>query len=482
MAISVRDASADVAMTPRRRNEAGETRGSEPISVTQPGPAVAVDPARRFAVIGAGAAGLACAKHLLQSGFSNVTIFEIGTKIGGLWCYGNDNGRSSAYRTLHINTAKNITNFSDLPFDSDVKLFPSHDDMYRYLTKFVEHFDLAKHIRFKSRVVSVRLKDGSDRDNPVWVLDVEGGGPEEFDRVIVATGHLSDPMDVPEFKEKFGGEYLHSHHYRVPEPFTGKKVCIVGVGNSAMDISSDICVIAAKTVLVARSGVKIFPKLIAGIPFTDLTMKLYREWIPARLRGWALSFLTYLAHGDMRKLGFRPVTAKTHAVSSAVAVSHIAYHRIVVKHEIEKIEDRRIFFSDGTSDEFDVLIGATGYRITLPFFDPEMVPIVNNGISLFRRIVPPDWRGLYFMGFINPTAALNLSYEYQARWICGIETGLIELPSRDAMRDEIRRKNEITRKNYKNTPRHTIEEDHPRYFRELRHKALRRLFPKQLPR
>jgi dimethylaniline monooxygenase (N-oxide forming) len=81
---------------------------------------------RKIAVVGAGAAGLCAAKYLRQAGFSNITILEMGSNIGGMWCYQNDNGRSSAYKTLHINTAKNLTNFSDLPFDDTVQFFPSH--------------------------------------------------------------------------------------------------------------------------------------------------------------------------------------------------------------------------------------------------------------------------------------------------------------------------------------------------------------------
>ncbi len=437
--------------------------------------------ARRFAVIGAGAAGLAAAKHLLQAGFQNVTVFEIGTRIGGLWCYGNDNGRSSAYRTLHINTARNITNYSDFGFPPDVQLFPSHADMQAYFEAFADQFDLWRHIRFRSQVTSVRPASDHDATDPRWFVDTVDGATLEFDRVVVASGHLADPSHVGAFQD-FAGSYLHSHDYKEPEPYLGKRVCVVGIGNSAVDIASDICVNARRTVLVARSGVRILPKLFAGVPFTDITLKLYRRWIPEWARGRALGLLTYLAHGDMRRLGFRPVTEKTHVVSNAVVVSHIAYNRITIKHEIAGIEGRTIRFSDGAAEEFDVLIGATGYRVTLPFLDPSLVPVQDNNVDLYRRIVPPGLPGLYFVGFVNPTAPLNLCFEYQSRWICGIERGLVVLPPAPAMLEAIAAKRAYVRRNYKNSPRHTIEEDHPVYFRELRDPALRDLFPNDLPR
>ena len=113
---------------------------------------------------------------------------------------------------------------------------------------------------------------------------IADGSDEAFDAVIAATGHLSVPMDVPMFQDDFKGEYLHAHYYREPEPYVGKRICIIGVGNSACDISGDVCATAARCVLVARSGVLILPKLLFGMPFTDITRKIQRHWIPGGIR------------------------------------------------------------------------------------------------------------------------------------------------------------------------------------------------------
>src|SRR5690606_12858806 len=101
---------------------------------------------------------------------------------------------------------------------------------------------------------------------------------------VIATGHLSNPNHVERFRTDFEGEYLHAHYYREPDPFVGKRVCIVGIGNSAADISTDICTTARSTVLVARSGVLIRPKLMFGMPFTDIAMLFQRSWIPQKVR------------------------------------------------------------------------------------------------------------------------------------------------------------------------------------------------------
>ena len=425
------------------------------------------------AVIGAGASGLCTAKHLIEAGL-DVTVYEIGTQVGGLWCYGNDSGRSSAYRTLHINTARNMTNFSDFRFRDDVQRFPSHWDMHAYLKEYAEHFGVMERIAFESEVVAVTpaFAPGPGAGDPGWEVETVDGRKRVFDDVCVCTGHLTKPLHVAEFRDGFGGEYVHSHDYREPEPFIGKRICVVGIGNSAVDIASDVCVYAERCVLVARTGVRIAPKLLFGVAFTDVTEWFMKGWVPEWLRARALAFLVWCVHGDMRKLGLPPITRRVHPTSSATVVSDIAYDRILVKQGIDGVEGKTLRFADGAAAEFDVLIAATGYLVELPFLSPDVVPVENNGVKLYKRIVPPDWPGLYFIGMTNITTALNVNYEHQARWVREFILGNAVLPSPEEMRADIEAQDEFIRTNYKATPRHAIEEEHLRYFPALR-KSLR---------
>ena len=298
-------------------------------------------------------------------------------------------------------------------------------------------------------------------------MRLEDGTVEEFDRVLVASGHLSKPLHVPQFQEGFKGDYLHSHDYREPEPYVGKRICVIGVGNSACDIASDVCVTSPRTVMVARSGVMIGPKLIFGHAFTDITMKLYRKWIPDGLRRKLIAFLVLLVHGRMTDLGFKPLTRRAHPTTSAVVVQHIAYRRILVKQGIERIECKRIFFSDGTNEEFDTMIACTGYEIDLPFVAPEVLRVKDNSVDLYKRICAPGWDGLYFVGMFNTTTALNLMFERQSRWICAIERGEAALPPPEEMRTDIEAKKRWIAMYYQMSLRHTIEEEHLYYLDEL---------------
>ena len=255
----------------------------------------------------------------------------------------------------------------------------------------------------------------------------------------------------------------------------GKRVCVVGAGNSAFDIASDVCVNSPYCALVARSGVLIAPKLILGHPFTDVSMKLFRDWIPEFVRRRLLRSLIFLMHGRMTDLGFKPLTKRTHPTSNATIVQHIAYNRVMVKTGIDKISGQTIRFDDASEHEFDTLIAATGYTIDLPFIAQDIVPVNNNRIDLYKRIVPPGWPGLYFVGMFNTTTALNQVFEWQSKWVTEVELGHAALPSRDEMAADIEAKHRWIATAYQNaSPRHTIEEEHLPYRRELAH-AMKRM-------
>ena len=422
---------------------------------------------KRFAVIGAGACGMATAKYMTEAGF-DVTVFEKGTKIGGLWCYQNDSGMSAAYATLHINTAKNVTCFSDFKFDGDVQAFPDHQDMYKFLNAYADHFDIQRRIRFDTEVTDVRPAFTPGREEPKWEVETADGTIEAFDRVFVANGHLSKPAHVAQFQNDFKGRYMHVFDYEEPANHVGERVCVVGAGNSGLDVISDVCVGAKRTVMVARTGVVVGPKLLFGFPFTDLTWKLNKHWIPGFVRDRTIRALVFLIQGSMTRLGFPPLADRVHPSTNATAVQHIAYNRVEVKQGIERIEGKTIHFVDGTAEEFDTLIAATGYRIDLPFLSSDIVPVSDdNGIDLYKNIIPPEWPGLYIMGMFNTDTALNQMFEWQAQWLRQFELGKAMLPSADEMWADINAYRAWVRSRYKRSDRHSIELEHLPYTRGL---------------
>jgi dimethylaniline monooxygenase (N-oxide forming) len=198
-------------------------------------------------IIGAGSSGVAVAKALREKGLAFDCI-EKGSDIGGMWRYQNDNGLSCAYRSLHIDTSRRSLGYSDFPIPNHYPDFLSHSQFLRYLVAYAERFGVRSSIQFNTEVTKVeKIPEGR------WRVSTEDGKCRDYRAVVVANGHLWDPRR-PSFPGDFAGETIHSREYRTAEPFDGKKVLVVGIGNSAVDIAVDLSKRASGTSLSTRTG------------------------------------------------------------------------------------------------------------------------------------------------------------------------------------------------------------------------------------
>ncbi len=208
----------------------------------------------KVCIVGAGGSGVVAAQVLDARGLS-FDCFEKGSAVGGNWRYENDNGMSSAYRSLHINTSRRVMAFKSLPMPDHYPDYPNHFQMAAYFDEFVDHFGLREKISFRTEVLRVEPADGA------WAVTVRGeGGAERTERyraVLVANGHHWNPRwPEPAFpgSDTFQGEQMHSHHYVGPEQLAGKDVVVLGMGNSAMDIAVDASYVADGPVLLKLSA------------------------------------------------------------------------------------------------------------------------------------------------------------------------------------------------------------------------------------
>jgi cation diffusion facilitator CzcD-associated flavoprotein CzcO len=418
----------------------------------------------KVAVIGAGAAGLCAAKHLKAQGVA-VTIFEMGSHIGGLWVYENDNGLSPAYQSLHVNSENRVTAYVDFPFPVDAPLYPDHRQMTAYLCAYAEHFDLVKHIRFQSPIEAVQADPG--HGGPSWYVTVRGQDKERFDAVVVASGHQGVPLHPP-FAKDFSGQYLHSHQYRVPEPFKGQRVLVVGIGNSACDIAADVCTQAQSTVIAARSSVLLMPRMFLGVPTSRVLAKVEKPWVPWPVRRFFRTLVSRMAHGTMEQWGFRTPTKRTHPAGHHLLMGHFVWGRIKAKPGIAAIQGHDVRFDDGTVQAFDSIIAATGYRVDLPFLRPETSPVEGHWLRLFHRVVHPQQPGLYFMGFFNVSGGGNIRMmDDQAQWIAALVNGRCGLPSVGEMNRAIDQERITIQKLYPDSPRYGLELDPVAYRQAL---------------
>lgn len=429
--------------------------------------------ARRVAVIGAGAAGLISAKTMMQAGF-DVTVFEIGTSIGGMWDINNDNGCGVAYRDLHINTDTYLTQLRDYPFKEGVSDYAHHTEMHAYLKGYAEHFGVDKRIRFKSKVTRLTPLAGG----AAWDVEINDSETRRFDALIVATGHLHLPR-WPDLPGRFAGDYIHASSYRDPKPFIDKRVCIVGLGNSALDISNDISHVATRTVVSARTGAFIWPKYAFGYPMTRLAGRVHDiRFLPLKAKLWLSRTLNRavvrMVWGRMSDYGIKLPDKKAHPISNQFFLSHIKYGRIVLKGGIKAIDGRTIRFADDTAEEFDSLIAATGYSVEFPFLDPALLGNQDTLLPLYLRVVPPDLPHLYFVGYFNLDWASNPVYEQQAILARNVELGNCDLPSAQEMRAEVKARREAIEANFHRAPRMNLEIEYGPYTRELKQAQQRR--------
>ena len=423
---------------------------------------------RKVAVIGAGAAGLSAAKHLLAKGI-DVVIFELGTQIGGLWVYENDNGLSGAYQSLHVNSENRVTAYKDFPFPDSAPIYPDHAQMAQYLVAYADRFALRPHIRFRSQVTKVEPASGG-----AWVVTLADGTREGFDAVVVASGHQGVPSHPP-FAKEFTGEYLHSHAYRVPEPFKGKHVLVVGAGNSACDIASDICTVTASATMAARSPVLLMPRMFLGVPTSRVLGKLEKRWMPWPLRRWFRESIARMAHGRMEQWGFVTPKTRTHPAGHHLLIGHFTWNRITAKPGVAKITGDTVHFVDGSSKRFDAMIAATGYEVHLPFLSESLSPMRGRWLELFHQVVKPEVPGLYFLGFFNVSGGGNIRMmDDQAQWVAALETGEIGLPSPQAMMRTIQKERATVTRLYPDSPRYALELD-PQAYRAALAGEMRRV-------
>jgi cation diffusion facilitator CzcD-associated flavoprotein CzcO len=427
--------------------------------------------AQKVCVIGAGSSGIAACQVLNARGIA-FDCFEKGSEVGGNWRYENDNEMSSAYRSLHINTSRGLMAYRTYPMPDDYPDYPNHFQIARYFDDYVDHFALREKIRFRTEVKSVIPVDGE------WEVTVEGrGGGHESRRcraVLVANGHRWDPRwPEPAFpgSERFEGEQIHVHHYREPEILRGKRVLVLGIGNSATDIAVEASRIAEKTFLAMRRGAYVMPKYLNGKPTDEAASKLL-TMMPLPVQRFVLGRMLGLTAGDMTSYGLPKPDHKlleAHPTVSAELLSRLGHGDIEVKPNLDRFTGgHTVRFVDGSEEEIDLVVYCTGYKISFPFFDEDLVSADENRLPLYRRVVSVEHPGLYFIGLIQPLGAIMPLAEAQAEWVADLLGGRGTLPPPAEMRAEITASEGKMRKRYVASKRHTIQVDFQPYLRELR--------------
>lgn len=416
----------------------------------------------KICIIGAGSSGIVAAKTLKQYQI-DFDCYEAGSKIGGNWRYDNDNNMSSAYRSLHINTSRKMMEYSDFPMPKNYPHFPHHSQIIDYFDDYVTHFNILENIIFNTKIIDVNFT----KNRKKYIVKTDKNQTKEYDGVIVANGHHWNPrFPEPAFEGVFEGETLHSHYYRTPEIFENKNVLVVGIGNSAVDIACEAARLhTGKVFISTRSGAYILPNYILGKPFDELSKK-----IPNQLPLWAKRILLnsslWLARGKQADYGVpkpkRPILSE-HPTNSQDLLNLTGRGKVTIKPNIQQLAGKNVVFDDNTQEKIDIIVWCTGYKMTFPFFQNDFFPAQevenSNDLQLYKRVIHPDYKNLFFLGLVQPLGAIMPLAELQSKWIAQLLTQKTALPSEEFMWLDIEKTQTALKRRYKESKRHTIQVD-----------------------
>ncbi len=397
--------------------------------------------------------------------------------IGGNWRYENDNGTSSAYRSLHINSARKLMSYNAFPMPEDYPDYPSHWQVAKYFDDYAAHFGLREKITFNTEVVA------AEPTGEGWEVTVEDADGERrtktYRSVLVANGHHWQPRwPEPPFPgaDAYEGEQMHVHHYREPEALQGKRVLVLGIGNSAVDVAVESSRIAEKTFLAMRRGAYVLPKFLGGKPIDESAPPI-STYLPMSVRRLFMNRLLKMTVGEMTDYGLPKPDHKlleAHPTVSSELLPRIGHGDITVKPNIERFTGgRTIRFDDGSEEQIDLVVYCTGYKIEFPFLDAGVFAAQDNRMPLYKRAVSVENPGLYFLGFVQPLGPIMPIAEAQSEWIADLLTDGAALPLAAEMRKEIAGYERWMDKRFVSSKRHTIEVDFYPYLREIKRERRR---------
>lgn len=405
----------------------------------------------RVCIIGAGPSGLTAAKNCLQVGLRNIVVYERQSAVGGNWVYSPRLSHSSVYETTHIISSKRLSAYEDFPMPADYPDYPSHRQVLSYFQAYARQFGVMDLIRFNTTVE--RVEENADR---TWTVTLGDGAREQFDYVMIANGHHWDPR-MPEYPGTFTGEMLHSHDYKSAAPFRDQRVLVIGGGNSACDIAVETARISAFTAISMRRGYYIAPKFAFGMPADVLAAKV--TWLPHWLYGRMLQLVLRVNVGDYADYGLqRPEhgVLQQHLTMNSELLYYLRHGKVHPRRDIARFDGRTVHFTDGLAEDYDVVIAATGFRITFPFLDPALMDFgEGQSVPLYLLMMHPDHPSLFVIGLVQPLGCIWPLSDLQAKLAANAIVGRYQPPP--DMRQRIARDIAAREAQFLRTRRHNLE-------------------------
>jgi cation diffusion facilitator CzcD-associated flavoprotein CzcO len=373
---------------------------------------------------------------------------------------------AAVYKTTHMVSSKRRSHFVDAPMPPDYPDYPSHAQVMDYFRGYAARHGLSARIELGKSVVRAVPAEGG------WSVGVAGEDtPRQYRGLVVANGHHSTPH-LPAFQGTFAGESVHSRDCHNPDRFEGKRVVVVGCGNSGCDIAADLTHKAARVVHSMRRGYYIIPKYICGCPSDVLIDRIERWPVPQVIQHTICQRLLTIYNGPFDILGLQTPDHnlfETHPVISQLYTHYVSHGKIHPALNIDRFEGNTVVFVDGKREEADVIIYATGFEISVPFLDRSALFDEQGAVTPLMNIFHPELENLFFIGLIQVNGGagwpvMDRQAELVARYIAG-------KPEKEQRRQWFDRVAQAGRrfrsKAFVKSQRHSIEVGRTRYQRAL---------------
>ena len=363
-----------------------------------------------YCIVGAGPSGLAVAKNFRQAGL-DFECFERNGDVGGNWCYGAPG--SGVYASTHLISSKRLTEYTDFPMPPEYPPYPSHEQAWQYLRSYAKHFDLYRHIRCNTAVTRI------EPDGDAWQVALADGSNRRYTGIVIANGHHWDAR-FPDYPGTFAGRTLHSSEYKTPEVLRGQRVLVVGAGNSGCDIAVESSGHAAATFHSSRRGYHYLPKFLFGKPTDVCGERLLRWRLPLWLRRSIARRLAKMALGSPEDFGLPAPDHRlfeTHPIINSQMFYGVGHGKIRVKPDIRELAGESVRFVDGSEEPIDLIVYATGFRLSFPFIDKQHLNWHDGRPRLFLNVFHPQHDQLFVAGMIQPDSGLWGLVDFQAQLI-----------------------------------------------------------------
>jgi cation diffusion facilitator CzcD-associated flavoprotein CzcO len=367
---------------------------------------------KKYCLVGAGPAGLVMARALIKEGVP-FDWYERNQNVGGIWDM--DNPDTPMYDSCHFISSKYTSGFYGYPMPSEYPDYPSWRQIRDYIREFADKYDLKRRVNF-----GISIERAQPIENDQWEIHLSNGEIKVFEGLINATGVTWHP-NRPHIKgeENFKGKIIHSVEYRDASEFDGKRVLIVGAGNSGVDIASDAATHASQAYLSVRRGYRFIPKYIFGLPTDALISGKIAPPRGVSLAGDTTKLIDMLI-GDLTRYGLPKPDhdlLASHPIMNTQVLHHLGHGDLIAKSDIQEFDRDGAIFKDGTREDLDLVVLATGYSYSVPYLEQSEDEWRDGRPQLYLRIMSRKHPNLYFIGYAEFADAAYKRFDEMAQMV-----------------------------------------------------------------